>query len=391
MRVLIVAHVGETLGHLVRGLGIADALAERGATVEIAADRRASTLLGRWRRRYRHHVVAWEWSHNALRPGGPRSRDVTAVTRTGAAVQRLLLASRPDVVVGLPGVFSTQIARASDVPHVSVVHAPYLWPVLRLEDPTPAETAIGRVAASVLETFEALFAELSRSLGVPALDYEQFLDSEPLLVPQPGLALRTGPNVRSFPYIRASYGEAPALRGSVLASTCHVTFGSGNPCDLSPVVRAARRVFPSVLVAGARPRGVPKRGVTVQPAVASSGLVGRVAAVVSHGGMGTVGTFAEHGTPQLVVPTEIDQATMAALGRRQGHLEEHGLDAWAADARLGRRLPPIDEARLAEQLAALRDGGPRAAVAADGAEQIAEHLLAGGAALRARRPLRTAA
>jgi len=48
MRILIVTHIGETFGHLVRGLAVADALTSKGAIVEVAAGEAAAELLATW-------------------------------------------------------------------------------------------------------------------------------------------------------------------------------------------------------------------------------------------------------------------------------------------------------------------------------------------------------
>jgi len=87
-----------------------------------------------------------------------------------------------------------------------------------------------------------------------------------------------------------------------------------------------------------------------KPFIASSSLAGQVAAVISHGGIGTVGTFAEHGTPQLIIPTELDQATMAVHAARLGLAMHCGLDSWARRGKLGRQLPEFSEAEFVSLL-----------------------------------------
>jgi hypothetical protein len=116
--------------------------------------------------------------------------------------------------------------------------------------------------------------------------------------------------------------------------------------------------------------------VVAQPYIASASLAGKVAAVVNHGGLGTVGTFAEYHTPQLIVPTELDQAMTALAAFRLGISTHFGLDIWEHRQPTGRRLPPLDCAAFTASLVALRDAHRSATDhGAWGAAEIAEVLL----------------
>lgn len=377
-RVMFVVHVGKTVGHLVRALAVADELAARDCRPEFVASDRAVGLLDAWPTRYAHHRVPWNWSHNDAEVPRPGAGYTSRVTETADGLLSILRAARPKLVVGFPGVFSTQAARALEVRHASVLHAPYVWPIVELNAPQPAEEAVQALAARVTHgAFTSLMQALSRDLGLPPLTYEAYLATETIFIPQPGLPLRRRyGNLAEFGFIRASYGGGRVPAGLDLAGTCHVTFGSGNPCDLGEVVAAVRTVFPQVLVTGWPGRaGEVQPGVFACEAIPSRSLAGRVAAVVSHGGIGTVGTFAEHGTPQLVIPTEIDQATMAIHATRAGIAREYGLDAWARDPRLGRRLPPIDRRALVDRLEEACAAPPPARIPSDGAAEIAANIL----------------
>lgn len=357
MRIMMIAHIGETLGHLVRGLAIADELAKKGHEVEFAASDRARALLPSWEPRYMHHPVRWNWSHNSCMPDLAPSGFLRGVYESNCDLLQLLTNDPPDVLVGLPGLFSVQLARHLKIPHLSTLHGPYLSPVVRLQNPSGVEAAILSFTRRIFYggCVDHTYAHLTATLGFPPMTYREYLETETIVVPQPGLDLEDLPNIQQFGFIRASFGPPIDSEDIDLAESCYITFGSGNPCDISSIVGVAASVFPRVIVTtGHKPLQMLPDGVIDRPFIASSSLAGRVSAVVSHGGIGTVGTFAEHGTPQLIIPTELDQATMAMHADRLGIASSCGLEDWATRPRLGRRLPRIDEGELTRQLRALR-------------------------------------
>jgi UDP:flavonoid glycosyltransferase YjiC (YdhE family) len=378
MRILMVAHIGETLGHLVRGLSIADELTARGVSVEFAASDKARSLLKTWNHPYIHHRVRWDWSHNSCDPEKPHPSYLSRVSESVSDVLGLLDRVRPDLVVGLPGIFTTQAARHLTIPHVSVLHGPYLVPLLQLNEMTPTESAVFQFANKIFTggCVDTIYSHLANMHGVPELSYETYLRTETIVVPHPGLRLPDLPNIHQARFIRASFGPPVDLAKLNLSETCYVTFGSGNPCDITRIIELARRVFPFVIVSTGRTKlGIIRDNVIAQSFIASFSLAGRVAAVISHGGIGTVGTFAEHGTPQLIIPTELDQATMAVLTARSNLALQCGLHSWADDPRLGRRMPDFRDGELLSLLEALRARPPVFPdVVSSGASDIAHTL-----------------
>lgn len=357
MFVLMIAHVGETLGHLVRGLAIADELTDHGVRVEIAASREAEWLLRTWQHPYTHHIVRWGFSHNSCDPHRPSSFFLRRVLDANADVLELLRTLRPDLILSFPGIITTQAARSLGIPHVSVLHGPYLSPLVSLEDVTQTEARVIEFATEIFYggCVDKIYSYLSQELGMPELTYKEYLHTERIFVPQEGLPLLDLPNIHQMRFIRASFGPPFHSQQPDLSEACFVTFGSGNPCDITRIVQLAHTVFPLVIVSTGctQLRSVPK-GVVTSSFIASSSLAGRVKAVISHGGIGTVGTFAEHGTPQLIIPTEPDQAAMAVHGARLGVARYCGLDSWAEKPQLGRRLPDFHEEELVYSLQALR-------------------------------------
>jgi Glycosyltransferase Family 4 len=372
IRVLVVAHVGETVGHLVRGLTLADALAAHGAEVHVATSADGWGFLAP--SPYQYHPLPWNWSHNRLQwPLHPSQ--LAAVEATNRTLLALLNYLRPDLIVSLPGVFTAQAARSRGIPHVSVAHGVYLSGLVNPCD----YDAIGRSVIRGGESFfvrqgEVLFEHLSDRLGLPSLSYKAWLSEEQILVPDPFIPLLHQVNLWRVPALRSGYGLPPPLDIARLRETCLISFGSGNPCDIEPVLRAAVAHFPHVLsVTGrTRPR-ISHPRVTTVAAVNSLLVAPHIRAVISHGGLGTVGTFL--GLPQLLVPTEIDQATTSLHVQRAGVANAVGLERWLKGPVLGRELTAdageLDTAcvRLAQQ------DGHVDATGLDGASTAADLLL----------------
>lgn len=379
MRILMIAHIGETLGHLVRGLAIADELTALDIEVEFAASYKAEGLLKTWKNTYTHHKLGWRFSHNSCDPNIPPSSFLNRVLEANKDILRLLDNLRPDLVVGLPGIFTTQVLRHLEIPHVSILHGPYLSPIVALEEPTPTESVVLEFAKKIFcgGCVNNIFSYLSKAIKLPELTYEEYLQIEKIFVPQPGLRLPNLSNIQQVHFIRASFGPPLGPQGADLEKACYITFGSGNPCNISRVIQLAHTVFPRVIVSTGHTRlhGIPK-GVTTRSFIASSSLAGRVGAVISHGGIGTVGTFAEYGTPQLIIPTELDQATMAVHAARLGIACHCGLDSWAKEPRLGRHLPAFSEEAFIALLHTLHSMPMHpSGIVSSGASDIASALI----------------
>src|SRR3712207_3467614 len=103
MRILMIAHIGETLGHLVRGLAIADALTALGAQVEFAASKRSEELLCNREPHYILHKLRWRFSHNSCNPDNPPTSFLRHIIESNVQVLELLTTlprhSRPDLII----------------------------------------------------------------------------------------------------------------------------------------------------------------------------------------------------------------------------------------------------------------------------------------------------
>jgi UDP:flavonoid glycosyltransferase YjiC (YdhE family) len=373
-RLLFVAHVGQTLGHVVRAASVIREMHGRGHEVHLAAAPWAFWVVASVLPSNRLHPVSWPWSHNEHSPRAINASAAAGVAASYHAVLEIIERLRPTLVVGFPGLVSTLAARQAGIAHVSVLHGPFLAPLLIDPENDETERAIMSLARQMCAMADRISEYLHVTCGAPVLSYADYLATESVIVPQPQLTLAGHCNVRVVPFVSASIGPPFTADGIDVAESCYITFGSGNPCDITHLVDTAARVFRAVIVStGSRPP-IERTNVVCQPFIASESLAGRVPYVVSHGGLGTLGTFAAKRTRQLIIPTELDQATTAVYARRLGLAAVAGLEEWRRRSEMGRRFPAISPAELTDALVALRVAPLPPQMCGDGATAAADAL-----------------
>lgn len=376
MRVLIVTHIGETLGHLVRAFSIAAELRRAGCEIHFVSSREGEKLVIERDSSFAHHSVSWTWSHNSLNlqddwGAGP-------IRQSAWEMAGVILRIRPDLVIGFPGVVSGFVCRYLGVPHVSVMHAPYLAPIWILKGTSPVEGRILESAKHACEIANHLASSLCSSLGLPTLSYLEFLRTERIFVPQPGITLDPSfDNILVTDFITGTIGpDIPSNWDLTGESCCYITFGSGNSCDLTILIQEAESIFDNVIVTYGNEYHDYCGLRTFATSFLDSQCVAHVAtAVISHGGLGTVGTFAKHGIPQAIIPTELDQATTAVYASRAHLAEILGLDDWLRRDGFGRQMPSLEREAVHSLMLQLWESGPSVSLKADGAVIIAQALL----------------
>ncbi|WOD37324.1 hypothetical protein [Nodosilinea sp. E11] len=377
MKILIVAHIGETLGHLVRGISIAKELEKRGIEVSFAASDRAISLL---KENFNLHVLSWNFSHNSFEPNNPTSETLKAILLSNKNLLELLETHRPNLIIGMPGIFTAQVALKIGIPHLSVMHGPYLSPLIPIKGFTESET---KIIESTQQLFvsgcvDSIRRHLSKSLNLPYSTYQEYLETERIFVPQPNLFIQPADNIQLVNFINASLGEPFRGEERDLREACHITFGSGSCTDLTKIVHLARQFFPRLVVSCGTNKleKVPDQ-VDVQPFISSFSLAGRVRAVISHGGIGTVGTFAASQTPQLIIPTDCDQANMTIYTRHTGIAHSVGKSGWEQTQQLGRCMPQFTDGELINSLEKLSfQSETNWKKLSSGASEIAESIVA---------------
>lgn len=343
MRILIVPHIGHTSGHMVRANAIAEVLRSLDPATEVLIA--ANPRVAPWASRTSSFTaLPWDWSHHeAGHAGAPSAEYIGRVARSAAAVRDLLLVTRPDVVIGIPGYATVQAALALGIRHVSVLHGPHV--AAHVDAPSSADAAaeVWRTSRGVVrEMVQYAFDGIAARVGLPRLTVDEFGMSECVIAQPPTPHTETIGTAAGF--IRASVGD-PIAPAASLEDSCLVTFGTGNPCDLTRVVTPLAMRFEKVIV---NTCGTPvahplPRNVELHPFVSSASVAERIRLVVCHGGIGTLGAFVPARARVLAIPIELDGACNAAMFEGRWNIAALGLSAWTAPESLTRRLPAFSD------------------------------------------------
>lgn len=373
MKVLLVPHVGETVGHLARCLEIADRIEQLGAAVTVAAS-------SRWRSLYRGAPrravldLDWPFSHNSLPDTGS-----AAVLAGAASIPPLIRSVQPDVIIGDPGVFTAPFAAAARIPHLAILHTAWLLPLTPLDRGSAVESAlldfVVRYAGS---TIDPSLQAIAARFGVPELTYEEIVRGGSVLAVQPASTLIAGSATRAVGFVPASVGTTPPdaadASGAVL-----ISLGGRTGPTTDRIVESTAGLASRVLLARRDHSGgpLPANVILVDPRPIRD-LAPHLRAAITHGGMGLLASLAVARVRHMIVPGDVTQATAALLGERLAIASQVGLECWAAQARPGRlRLDiaaeEVDRAvrgLMAAPTPPLVDDG-------DGAARIAEGVVRG--------------
>jgi UDP:flavonoid glycosyltransferase YjiC (YdhE family) len=352
-------------GNLPPLVGAARALRGRGHDVTVLASGETAAAVGEFR------VLRYTRVEDPdVRVAFEAQAAAMMATAAGAAlafdVRDALAAARPDVVVAdcmLPAAVAA--ARAGGIPVVSLVH--FLYGLAR--------TQMARRGGAWTTDLRAL-AETHRALGLapPRDGLDAWEAAELVLVTaprwldvdagEPAHVVHAGP-------LDVHPGRAGARRRVLLTFSTTVMEG-----QLALVERACAAVagLDAVLTLGPAVRGarVPE-SVEVLAAADHDALLPECAAVVGHGGLGTVLRALAHGVPQVLLPLGRDQAFNAA------RVEELGA---------GLRLGPGEDIRaavatvLAEPRFAAAAGAAAERIAAEAPDRSAAEAIERAAATR---------
>jgi vancomycin aglycone glucosyltransferase len=280
---------------------------------------------------------------------------------------------------GIPYVFTAYCPAVLPSAH----HAPSLTP---FQSPSPAGAGNDELWARDAESFHAVFGDVLNahraSLGLPAVDDarghvfgdDPWLAADPTLAPWPEPEQR--PVFQPGAWIVPNESElAPELEAFLDAGDAPVYFAFGS--------MRGRDGLSRMMIDAARAlgrRAIVSRGwadlslIDEEPDCLAVGEVNhhalfrRVAAVVHHGGAGTVTAAALAGAPQVVIPQDYDQHYWAQRIERLGIGAAHAPDRGSLTTSLDDTLRHEVTARAASVATAIRR---------DGATLAAERLLSG--------------
>jgi UDP-N-acetylglucosamine--N-acetylmuramyl-(pentapeptide) pyrophosphoryl-undecaprenol N-acetylglucosamine transferase len=356
---LVLLAAGGTGGHLFPAEALAEALARRGVTIELATDARAERYGKRFPAR-QIHIIPSETV---------RGRNPVALARTGAILgfgllraHRLLGRIRPAVVVGFGGY-------------------PTLPPVL---------AATLRGIPTIIHEQNAVMGRanrlLARRVSAIALSFAGVLDDAPALAAK---ATRTGNPVRPA-VLAAAATPYLAPQGDGLLRLL-IFGGSQGARVMAEVVPAAIERLDQalrirlLLAQQARAEDLPqvrdayaRLAVSAEVAAFFADLPARIAAahlIVGRSGASTIAELAAIGRPAILVPLphalDQDQSANAAVLERTGGAIRLRQDDFTP-ARLAAEITLLaaEPQRLAAMAAAARSAG-----AIDAAERLADLVL----------------
>ncbi|MEU9085403.1 glycosyltransferase [Streptomyces sp. NPDC048357] len=367
--------MSEALSHVLRAREVGFRLKDLGWQVShVASDAAASRLTGAGIS-FHSRGIPWRWGHN--RYGVVDQTDF--YTETCRHLESALKELRPDVVIGIPGIASFQVCRKLGIPHHSILHGPWLSPLIptRGADSLPGEVgALTAMNATLAGPVSEQLRLQSRSLGITETDYKDFLQFENILVSHTGLEFTPSANLIPLESITADYGptELPAAIGAPESLAC-ITFGSAVRFDAQSLVEQLEAVCDRVLVVG-RGATVAKPGPKVVQVdkFNTISLARQSSIVVCHGGIGTVASVMSCGTPVVCIPNDVDQAVNSIVADRMGQGQTVGLSAWRTRNPAGREFPAVDSAEIGSAVRRALDAGEYAPVRSEGALQVARYL-----------------
>lgn len=346
MRILFVPHVGNTYGHLLRALPIAIEVKklDKDIDIQFAIPTKANWLMDRYFTDIGYSNIRWEISHNDCKEENPDEDLLNNVLASNEDLEELIQFLKPDLIIGLPGIVTSQLSRKNNVKQISILHAPYLSPIINWKNMPNSDLKTLSFLNHIFSDnyIGMVFNFLSSKMDLPVLTYNQFLNEEDIYVPQPYLDLGKRNNIQQCSFIKASFGED--YDEKIPESSCLLSFGSGNPCDINVIIDVLKDIFDLVLFCTGSLKSFSHYS-NVKPIkfISSKSLCGKVGSVISHGGMGTVGTFAEYNTKQLIIPTEPDQAVMAIYSKNINLTQTFGLEKWSnRKSQLGRSIDYLE-------------------------------------------------
>lgn len=354
MKIVFVAHIGTAFSHLIRSVSLANLMATNGVDISFVGNPIGKGFFDRNQISYPYKSIPWSWGHNEFPMRGERAEAYWAcVDSCAKSLRSHLLRADPDIVIGTPGILSAPVCRSIGITHLSMLHGPWLEPVTTLDDKSEAARNIRDLMRKVLEDpVSKLLKIVGDCVDVDCGNYTKFLDEEKIIVAQPESGLSLRHNMFPIGYISSSFGSDLINIEQPNGGIAVVSFGTGVDVNLDDILREALNIFEHVVfVEGRCATTLRNSRLHVVSALASSWIIKHADCLVTHGGIGTVGTFIGEIRKMVFVPCDLDQAFNCLFATNQNQADVVGLASWAGRDRLGRRLP---EFRVDELSSALR-------------------------------------
>lgn len=349
-RVVILPHVGVAMGHLLRAIALRDVIAGDSETL-LALPSKARPFVRQHFPAVRCKWINWPFGHNEAIEVG-LSNAIASLKSVTRSLDQLFTKFRPDVVIGLPGFQTSVICELLQVPHVSVLHGPWLTPDYELEDLSPGEKAVMKTWKRAIQLSDTLSQIMAHAVGYTYRGYREWFERQEIYVAQ-SFSVPLKVKRPTIGFLSRDYGLD---NSSHLPAGCiSILFGSAIPDIDRSVVRAVRSLGFPIVIAGAR-RLWNYGDLFCVRSIPATHLARMSVAAITHGGIGTIPAFAEAEVPQLFVPHDIDQAVNSILASRSGLGKSVDLTYWSSRSPFGRARPPVD---LGEVQRFIRDAWQR--------------------------------
>lgn len=345
-KVVLLPHVGVAFSHVLRAIALSGLL-DAQFDVLLAVPSKARTFLATYLSKLQCRPILWPYEHNDALVGG-LSDTVSALHHTARQLEAICEQFSPDVVIGIPGFHSSFLCDYLGVPHISVLHGPWLTPEYDLADLTPGESAVFQSWERSIQISDTLVRIIAHAFEGNYRGYRDWLDRQQVLVAQE-FSVTYRRSRPSAGFLSSDFGPT-SIEG--LPDNClTVSFGTAVEKIAPHVLDQASRVGLPIVAVGGSP--VNNYGITHVPAIAGSQLAEIATLAVTHGGIGTIPVFARAGVPQVFVPHEIDGAVNSILARRSEWGSVVPLNHWSDRGPFGRLSPPIADGVLTEMCQSL--------------------------------------
>ena len=337
MKVAIIPHVGSAKGHLLRAIAIHRALLESAEFDSLLiVPERARVFMQEFFPDISCKWVNWGFEHSNMLVVARTIRQIRIV---GRDLEETFNLFTPNLIIGIPGFESSSICRTFGVPHVSVLHGPWLIPEYVLAPVDEEERAVLDAWERAIKLTDFGLKAVASVLGKKYRSYPDWLEKENVWVAQ-DFNVEYKNSRPKVGFLHADFG--PLADGELPTDCLTVCLGTAIESDKMRLLNAlSEENMPRLAVGGSEVHEV---GIYWRPTLAATSMANISRVALTHGGIGTLAIFAEARVPQIFLPHDLDQAVNAMLAQRSGFGTPIHLRYWKRRSPFGRKTPPfVDE------------------------------------------------
>lgn len=330
-RIVIIPHVGISKSHLLRAIALKQLLKGISHT-KLIVPSKAAKFCAQYFPSLECEWIPWNFGHNDVLDC-TLSEMVSNSRESGSAIERIFHDFAPDIVIGIPGYYTSMLCRVFKVRHISILHGPWLTPEYELTSLNKGEKKVFQQCDRLYEIIEVITAIIMHALGYTSTSYREWLEKECIWVAQ-DFSTQLKTSRPKIGFLSQDFGSMAALPNDCLV----LTFGTAIPGIVRRVISAASKFdYPVVAVSEIKP--TIKSNFIWLSATNMTDVTKRSKIVINQGGISTVGKFANALVPQIFLPYEIDAAVNSILAIRSGFGKSVNFEQWQRRTPLGRIAP----------------------------------------------------